>query len=117
MEENTYKLKSRIWLEIDGKVVLGEGRVRLLKAIEEKGSLAQAAKMMNMSYKKAWTLVESINNATGETLVTKTIGGKSGGGAQLTSYAKELIQTFEDINSDCWQFLEQQTVRIKDLKT
>ncbi len=48
----TYKIKSKIWIESDGKILLGEGRVQLLKAIKETGSLSKAAKKLNMSYKK-----------------------------------------------------------------
>ncbi|WP_459211716.1 winged helix-turn-helix domain-containing protein [Aquimarina rhabdastrellae] len=110
-----YKIKSRIWLELNDRVVLGEGRVRLLKAIEEKGSLSQAAKMMKMSYKKAWTLVEAINTAAEKTMVIKNKGGKDGGGAQLTSYAKELIIVFDEINAECWKDLEAKTKKIIEL--
>ena len=47
-----YKIKSRIWIEADDNILLGEGRVALLKAIEETGSLTKAAKSLKMSYKK-----------------------------------------------------------------
>ena len=48
-----YKIKSRIWIEVDGEILLGEGRVSLLKAIEKTGSLSKASKSLGMSYKKA----------------------------------------------------------------
>ena len=49
-----YQIKSKIWIESNGKILLGEGRVQLLKAIKETGSLSKAAKKLKMSYKKAW---------------------------------------------------------------
>ena len=58
-----YKIKSRIWIEANGNVLLGEGRISLLKAIDELGSLSKASKSMNMSYNKAWNLVDSINKS------------------------------------------------------
>ena len=55
-----YKIKSRIWIETKNNVLLGEGRVQLLKAIEETGSLSKAAKTIKISYKKAWNLIDSV---------------------------------------------------------
>ena len=103
-----YKIKSRIWVEVNGKVLLGEGRIKLPKAIDEKGSLSKAAKSMEMSYKKAWNLVNSINNSAKEPVVSKTTGGKGGGGAILTNHGKELISIFETINANCWNYLDSQ---------
>jgi len=107
-----YKIKSRIWIEVDNKVLLGEGRVKLLKSIEETGSLSKAAKHLNMSYKKAWTLVDAVNKSADKSVITTSIGGKNGGGAQLTEYGKELISVFEEINKNCWDFLDTQTNKI-----
>ena len=56
-----YKIKSRIWIEADGEILLGEGRVALLHAINDLGSLSKAAKSLNMSYKKAWSLIDALN--------------------------------------------------------
>ena len=103
-----YKIKSRIWIEANGKVLLGEGRIKLLIAIDEKGSLSKAAKSMEMSYKKAWNLVDSINNSAKEPVVSKTTGGKGGGGAVLTNHGKKLINIFETINTNCWKYLDSQ---------
>lgn len=104
---NDYKIKSRIWIEIGDKVLLGEGRVKLLNAIETNGSLTKAARSIGMSYKKAWTLIDEVNGAAKEAVVTKTIGGLKGGGTLVTPYGKRLIKNFERINEECWIFLEQ----------
>lgn len=104
----TYKIKSRIWIEVDDNVLLGEGRVRLLKAIDETGSLSKAAKSLNMSYKKAWTLIDAVNKSAKKPFIITSIGGKNGGGAQLTPYGKTMIDAFENINKNCWDFLENQ---------
>ena len=104
-----YNIKSRIWIEVDDKVFLGEGRVKLLKAIKQTGSLSKAAKAINMSYNKAWNLIDSVNNASEELVVSKSTGGKGGGGARITSYGEELITTFEKINKNCWKYLDKQS--------
>jgi len=109
-----YKIKSRIWIEVGDNVLVGEGRVKLLKAIETEGSLSKAAKSIGMSYKKAWTLVDSVNKSAKEAVVIKTIGGQKGGGTIITPYGKRLIEAFDTINKNCWIFLDQQ---LKSLDT
>ena len=101
-----YKIKSKIWIESNGQILLGEGRVSLLKAIDETGSLNKAAKLLKMSYKKAWSLVDMMNKRSEYPITSATVGGKGGGGVQLTSYGKTLIDTFETINQNCWNFLD-----------
>ena len=103
-----YKIKSRIWIEADGQILLGEGRISLLKAIEETGSLTKAAKSLKMSYKKAWSLIDAVNSRAKEAVIQTSIGGKSGGGTTLTPYGKSLVATFDAINEKCWQFLDEQ---------
>ena len=103
-----YKIKSRIWIEADGNTLLGEGRVSLLKAIKETGSLSKAAKSLGMSYKKAWSLIDVVNKRAEQSVITTSIGGKGGGGAQLTPYGKSLVTAFETINKNCWEFLDEQ---------
>ena len=111
----TYKIKSRIWIETENNVLLGEGRVQLLKAIMLTGSLSKAAKSLNMSYKKAWKLIDDVNKASRQPVVTTSIGGQGGGGAQVTEYGQKLIHVFEEINKNCWDYLDQQVEKIKAL--
>lgn len=110
-----YKIKSRIWIESENNVLLGEGRVQLLKAINETGSLSKAAKSINISYKKAWGLLDSINKSAKKPVTINSVGGKGGGGAALTDYGKALILVFEDINKNCWEFLDKQLEKIENL--
>jgi molybdate transport system regulatory protein len=110
-----YKIKSRIWIESENNVLLGEGRVHLLKAIQKKGSLSQAAKSLNISYKKAWQLLDSVNKSAKEPVTINSVGGKGGGGAKLTDYGKSLIKAFDEINKNCWTFLDKQLEKIENL--
>jgi len=102
------KIKSKIWIESKNGIVLGEGRVQLLKKIDETGSLNKASKVLNISYQKAWRLLDEINKAAEKPLIESKIGGLKGGGTLLTPYGKSLIVIFETINKDCWKFLDEQ---------
>lgn len=108
MKMNNYKIKSRIWIEMDQQVILGEGRVRLLRAIEQNGSLSKAARCLELSYRKAWLQVEAMNRAAPSPLVITTTGGRNGGGTRLTAYGLEMVEAFEKIKQNCWEFLEGQ---------
>ncbi|MDP5229185.1 MAG: winged helix-turn-helix domain-containing protein [Cellulophaga sp.] len=112
---NDYKIKSRIWIEVGDNVLVGEGRIRLLKEIEAKGSLSKAAKAIGMSYKKAWTLIDAVNKSAKEAVVITSIGGEKGGGSILTPYGKNLIVAFESINAKCWSFLDEEFKEIKGI--
>ncbi|SEQ54753.1 molybdate transport system regulatory protein [Hyunsoonleella jejuensis] len=110
-----YKIKSRIWIESEDNVLLGEGRVHLLKAIDDTGSLSKAAKSLNISYKKAWQLLDSVNKSAKKPVTINSIGGKGGGGAELTEYGKSLINAFDEINKNCWAFLDKELAKIERL--
>lgn len=103
-----YEIKSRIWIQSSQGVFLGEGRIQLLKAVQQHGSLSKASKSLKMSYKKAWNLMDAINKTGKEPLVLTNTGGTGGGGSSLTPYGKRMIATFEKINKSCWEFLDQQ---------
>lgn len=93
-----YQVKNRVWIENENGPFLAEGRISLLKLIVQTGSISKAAKEMKMSYKKAWELVNSMNKNSKKDLLSKSIGGKSGGGTTLTDYGHEVIKKFEILN-------------------
>ncbi len=103
-----YHIKSRIWIEGKEGVFLGEGRIKILKSIIAEGSLTKAAKSLGMSYKKAWSLVDSINKNASQPIVITNTGGLGGGGTIITEYGLKMITAFENINKNCWDFLDQQ---------
>jgi molybdate transport system regulatory protein len=89
-----WTLKVRVWVERNGEKILGPGRIELLGHIDRLHSISAAAKQMRMSYRRAWTLVKSINDAAGEALVELTTGGAGGGGAALTPCGREAIRFY-----------------------
>jgi len=106
------KVKSKIWLEKDGELVFGTGRMRILKTVAQTGSLKQAAEKLKMSYRRAWSYIHSAEERLGKLLLLKERGGKSGGGAQLTEYAKELIRNFDQLQKEVRKFTDK---RYKEL--
>ncbi|MDN3491892.1 winged helix-turn-helix domain-containing protein [Winogradskyella bathintestinalis] len=102
------KVKSKIWIEKEGKPFIGYGRIKLLKEVDNTASISAAAKAMKMSYKKAWNLLNDIEALAEQPVLVKNIGGKNGGGSQVTAYGKSLILQFEILNENCIGFLEQE---------
>lgn len=102
------KIKSKIWIESNDGILLSEGRVQLLKMIDETGSLNKASKALKMSYQKAWRLIDEVSKTTNQPIIETKIGGAKGGGTSLTPYGKSLVTIFETINKDCWKFLDDQ---------
>lgn len=91
-------LKIRCWIEMDQAKFFGPGRARLLELIEELGSLSKAAKAMNMSYKKAWDMVQDLNNRGSKPYVHLQKGGKDGGFAELTPHGSALLQKYRELD-------------------
>ena len=70
---------------------LGPGKLQLLQKIDELGSISAAGRSMKMSYRQAWALIDQLNHAFQEPVVHSQTGGKSGGGAHLTTFGKLLL--------------------------
>lgn len=85
----------RLWFEEEKHVIAGSGRVKLLEAIHEHGSISKAAAAIHLSYKKASKLVESMNATAGLPLVESSTGGAGGGGSLLTERAIQIIEHYK----------------------
>src|SRR5215471_9744901 len=89
------KLSLRIYLDSEGQ--LGRGKIELLEKIAALGSISAAGRSMNMSYRRAWILVEEMHTIFGKPVTSCQIGGKHGGGATLTPFGWELIGRYRAI--------------------
>lgn len=105
--KDEYRLRGRMWLSKGDETYLGFGRVVLLERIKEFGSITKAAKSMEMSYRHAWDLVDSMNRKAPKPLIISSTGGKGGGGAVLTAEGEMAIEFFWESNSRFRAFLEQ----------
>lgn len=106
------KWRGRLWLEGEEGTFLGYGRVVLLERIRDSGSLAQAARSMEMSYKHAWDLLASMNRQAGGKLVETSRGGKSGGGARLTPAGERAIVVFWQYHAQFQDLLQEMTAKL-----
>ena len=90
--------------------VIGPGKIELLEHIEREGSISAAAQCMGTSFRRAWHLVNSTNEALGRPVVETEVGGAGGGGAQLTDFGRELVERYRNlmsaIDEDALPFLE-----------
>jgi molybdate transport system regulatory protein len=80
-------------------ISIGPGKADLLQGIAETGSIAAAGRRLGMSYKRAWSLVETLNGMFLAPLVSATKGGASGGGAALTEAGAEVLARYRAIQA------------------
>ena len=104
-----YCFAGRVWIEGNEGTFLGYGRVVLLERIKQYGSISQAARSMNMAYRHAWDLVDSMNRQAEKPLVETAKGGKGGGGACVTEIGERAITLFQSFYDRFTLFLEQET--------
>lgn len=87
-------LRSKVWLEIEGNPVMGEGRMAMLQAIDRHGSIINASRETGISYRRIRGAIRDMEKVTGRPLVNAYRGGGDGGGAELTAEAHALIDSF-----------------------
>lgn len=92
--------KVRFRVDFGDEEAVGPGKIALLEHIDDSGSLSQAARDLEMSYRRAWQLLESLNAAFREKVAETSKGGRGGGGAILTPFGHELIETYRAFERD-----------------
>lgn len=87
----------RVRILIGAATALGPGKVGLLQAIHRHGSISKAAREMDMSYRRAWLLVDTMNSCFTADLVVTSTGGRGGGGAVVTDVGLDVIRRYRDM--------------------
>ena len=108
----TYQVTGSLWIECEGERFFGPGRVELLQKIEETGSINKAARLMGMSYKKAWEMISMLNTQAASPLVITQTGGEKGGGSVITAEARQLIDYHRHLRRRFIDFLEKETAAL-----
>ena len=96
-----------------GQPAMGPGKAELVSQIEASGSISAAARAMGMSYRRAWLLVEAINASYTEAVVLTAIGGKRGGGAQVTDFGRQLVAEFRAMEDKASAAIADDLVRFR----
>ena len=106
-DPSVISITGAIWIEShDGSErFLGKGRIQLLELIIEHGSISKAAKVMEMSYKRAWDLINSMNSQALRPFVITQTGGKSGGGTIVTAEGLKAIEDYKALQTRFQAFL------------
>jgi molybdate transport system regulatory protein len=97
---------------IEGEVQLGPGKIRLLELIASHGSISEAARAMDMSYRRAWLLVADLNKNFREPVTSTQTGGKGGGHARLTTFGEELIRRYRAIERNATEAVADQLIAL-----
>lgn len=95
---NKAGVRLRVFLEPD--IAIGPGKAELLEGIRETGSIAAAGRRMNMSYKRAWLLVDTMNACFREPLVATSRGGRTQGGARLTPLGEQVLERYRRMEAE-----------------
>jgi molybdate transport system regulatory protein len=86
-----------LWRSIDGQRIADSSRIALLLAVARTGSITAAARSLQISYKTAWDTLAAMEALAGSALITRSAGGRSGGGSQLTEQGQSLLQEYEQL--------------------
>ena len=112
LKASKVQVRSKVWLEAQGRPVLGPGRQGLLRAVDEQGSISRAARWLKISYRKAWGQLKAMETQLGLPLVRKQTGGQGGGSARLTAEARDLLSKYARLSRGMEEKVDEKFRRI-----
>ena len=107
-------LKVRVRIDFDDLRSVGPGKIALLERMRDCGSLSQAARELDMSYRRAWQLLDSLNTTFNEPVIVTSVGGKGGGGSEITKLGVALVETYRGLEKEITALAQQ---RFRPLRT
>ncbi len=93
-----FEIRTKVWIERDGAVVISDFLAGLLEAVAEHGSVAAAAQTLGLPYRTAWKKLREMESAAGFTLIESSSGGSSGGQTILSDEATQLIEALHRVS-------------------
>ncbi|MEJ8812744.1 LysR family transcriptional regulator [Variovorax ureilyticus] len=93
------KVQFRLRIYRDESIAIGPGKIALLEAIAETGSISAAGRQLGMSYRRAWMLIDEMNRALSAPAVSTAAGGTHGGGSALTPVGEQIVRHYRAIES------------------
>ncbi len=110
-------LRPQIRIMFRKAIAMGPGKADLLQAIGETGSISAAARRMKMSYRRAWLLVDTMNQCFDGPVVETVTGGKDGGGARVTDLGQEVLQRYREMDAKASAAVSREIVAFTRLMT
>ena len=110
-------LRPQIRIMFRKAIAMGPGKADLLQAIGETGSISAAARRMTMSYRRAWLLVDTMNQCFEGPLVETATGGNHGGGARITELGKEVLRRYREMDSKASSAVSKEIIAFTRLMT
>ncbi|MEW6357529.1 MAG: LysR family transcriptional regulator [Planctomycetota bacterium] len=111
MRRARIKPRSKIWIELDGRYLMGDGRAALLQAIDRCGSIIGAARELCISYRHAWGYIQKVESRLGMKIVETRRGGAQGGRTSLTKRGKDFLQKYLDFRAGINEEIDQRFAR------
>lgn len=105
-----------IRLDLAPGVRVGPGKIRLLELVAEHGSISAAGRALDMSYRRAWLLLNEMNRAFPEPVINAAPGGRSGGGAILTPFGNHLVASYRAIEREAAKVAARHLTALKPLE-
>jgi len=99
-------VRSKVWFEASGAHIFGSGLAGLLENVNRCGTLQDAAKALNMSYRYAWNLIRMAENHFGKVLINRHAGGQHGGSSQLSADGLHMLEVFIQLNEEVAVFTD-----------
>ena len=100
LAQKVHRFSYKIWMERNGRPVLGKGGADILEQIGKERSISLATKKLGMSYRYVWNYLQKIEETVGEPVVDTFRGGKSGGGgAGLTELGRSLLDEYKRLEA------------------
>ncbi len=106
-----------IRVDFDDDHAFGPGKARLLELVEKEGSIRSAAAAMDMSYRRAWMLLQSIEKTFGKPAISAATGGTKGGGASLTRLGRALVALYRAVERNAARAAARDISAMKKLKS
>jgi len=108
-------LKLRMRVSVGELIAVGPGKIALLEALAETGSISAAARQLGMSYRRAWLLIDELNRSLKQPAVASASGGAAGGGSALTENGRQLLALYRGIEAQALQACQPDIQRLLKL--
>ena len=107
------QVRFKVWFELSGRPLLGEGGYELLKAIDEEGSIRAACRKLGLSYRKAMNYLRRLEGLLGSKVIEARRGGRGGGSSSLTEEGRELLRAYEAVREAVRRAVEEARAVLK----